>query len=490
MPYGKKLTDTEVVARMVELRNLRSLHAHDRKQIAALKLRVKTLEQEKADDRAYFETLIQKQAVQIAELQTMVFGKKKRPPTGKAVPVLPLPVPTPRTKGSYRRPLPPASAITAEVAVPLPAACSCGGSFDSTKTTIHERYAEDIPLPGLTPDYQSHLVTKYVIERGSCLACGKAATGGSRDLGGQTVTLGPNVRLFVTHLVGLVGMSYAQVTNLLLSLYDLTISDGEVAGILQEKHAAWLPAYSQLKADIRAAPVRHYDETPWAIQAEQGAGYAWVMAAHGSPNTLFHCATSRGAPHATRLHGNGSAAVHISDDYQAYRTLPGSQQLCWVHLYRVIRDLRHNANLPEEQLPYVTQWYETFAAIYQDLRQYLGEPYDEVVRATQANELWRRTKDLAQQPAPPADEPDKLRRLKAQLLRASKDRLFVCLPKNTPCDNNRAERDLRQLVLKRKRSFGSKTERGAQALATVLSLCTTAWRTTPQDYFRALAALG
>ena len=161
-----------------------------------------------------------------------------------------------------------------------------------------------------------------------------------------------------------------------------------------------------------------------------------------------------------------------------------------MHLYRVIRDLRHNANLPEEQLPYVTQWYETFAAIYQDLRQYLGEPYDEVVRATQANELWRRTKDLAQQPAPPADEPDKLRRLKAQLLRASKDRLFVCLPKNTPCDNNRAERDLRQLVLKRKRSFGSKTERGAQALATVLSLCTTAWRTTPQDYFRALAALG
>src|SRR2546430_757159 len=272
MPYGKKLTVTEVAARMVELRNLRSLHAHDRKQIAALKLRVKTLEQEKADDRAYFESLIQRQAIQIAELQTMVFGKKKRPPTGKAVPVLPLPVPTPRTKGSYRRPLPPASAITTEVALPLPAACSCGGSFDPTRTTIHERYVEDIPLPGLTPDYQSHLVTKYVIERGSCLACGKAATGGSRGLGGQTVTLGPNVRLFVTHLVGLVGMSYAQVTNLLLSLYGLTVSDGEVAGILQEKHAAWLPAYSQLKADIRAAPVRHYDETPWAIQAEQGAG--------------------------------------------------------------------------------------------------------------------------------------------------------------------------------------------------------------------------
>ncbi len=493
MPYGKKLTDTEVAARMVELRNLRRLHAHDRKQITALKLRVKTLEREKAGDRVYFEALIQKQAIQIAELQTMVFGKKQQPPMG-GTPIgseLFSSAKVARTKASYRRPIPPASAVTAEVALPLPAVCTCGGSFDSAKTTTHIRYQEDIPLPELTPGYQAKLVTKYAIERGNCLACGKAATGGSRDLGGQGVTLGPNVRLFVTHLVSLVGMSYAQVTNLLLSLYSLTVSGGEIAGILQEKHAAWLPAYNQLKADIRAAPVRHYDETPWAIQAEKGGGYAWVMAAHGSPNTLFHCATSRGAPHAKRLHGKGSTAVHISDDYQAYRTLPGSQQLCWVHLYRVIRDLRYNANLPEEQLPYVTKWYEQFAAIYQDLRMYLDEPYDEVVREQQATELWQRVQALASQTSPGKHgEPDKLTKLKAQLLRAGKNRLLVCLPKDTPCDNNRAERDLRQLVLKRKRSFGSKTEQGARALATVLSLCTTTWRTTPQGYFRALAGLG
>ena len=494
MPYGKKLTDTEIAARMVELRNLRQLHAHDRKQIAALKLRVKTLEQEKADDRAYFESLIQKQSIQIAELQTMVFGKKQPPMGGTPIGTDLIIVPKqPRTPASYRRPVPPASAVTTEVAVPLPAVCVCGGGLDPASVTVHERYEEDIPLPELTPSYQARLVTKYVIERGRCLACGKAATGGGRDLGGAQVALGPNVRLLVCHLVAVVGLSYAQVTSLLLGLYGLAVSDGEVAGILREKHAAWLPAYNQLKADIRAAPVRHYDETPWAIQAEQGAGYAWVMAAHGSPNTLFHCATSRGAPHARKLHGKDSstAAVHISDDYSAYRNLPGMQQLCWVHLYRVIRDLRYNANLPEEQLPYVAEWYAGFAGIYQDLRQYLSEPYDEVVREQQATELWQRVQALASQTSPHKHgEPDKLTRLKAQLLRAGKDRLFVCLPKNTPCDNNRAERDLRQLVLKRKRSFGSKTEQGARALATVLSLCTTAWRTAPQGYFRALAGLG
>ncbi len=84
----------------------------------------------------------------------------------------------------------------------------------------------------------------------------------------------------------------------------------------------------------------------------------------------------------------------------------------------------------------------------------------------------------------------KLTKLKAQLMRAGEDKLFICLPNNTACDNNRAERDLRQLVIKRKRSFGSKSEKGAQALATVLSICTTTWRMSPANYFQSLAAIG
>jgi transposase len=493
--YGKKLTDTEIADRMTELRNLRKLHARDREQITELKLRVKTLEQEKAEDRVYFESLIQKQAIQIAELQTMVFGRKRRPPMG-GTPIGPEPFSHEkaiRTKGSYRRPLPPASAITEEVVVPLPAVCSCGGSFDTGSRTTHSRYQEDIPLPDLTPDYRAKLVTTYVIERGVCLACGKATS--AKDLGGQAVTLGPNVRLLVAHLVGVLGLSYAQTAKLLLSLYNLTVSSGEIATILQDKHQAWLPAYGQLKADIRAAPVVHADETPWPIQQE-GGGYAWVLADASSPKVYYDLVTSRGAPHAKRLFGQSTdypfGGVRISDDYGVYRNpdLPGEQQLCWAHLYRTIRDLRYNTNLPEGQLSYVSEWYTSFAGIYQDLRTHLEQPYDEVVREHQATELWQRVHALANVRPDKHGEPEKLTRLKAQLLRAGKDRLFVCLPKNTPCDNNRAERDLRQLVLKRKRSFGSQTEKGARALATILSICTTTWRIQPQGYFKQLALLG
>lgn len=477
---NKRLSDEVIAARMVELRNLRRLHAASRERERLKDARITELEAKDAKQQQVIETLL----IQVAELQTMVFGKKKRPPTGTPTPkdeLFAVPRP-PRGKESYRRPTPPATAITTTELVPV-SRCQCGGEL--TRISEHERYQEDIPLPELTPNYQAKLVKKYVISRGICASCGKATAG--KDLGGQAVTLGSNARLLICHLVSVAGMSYTQVSNLLLSLYGLAVSDGEIANALQKQHQAWLPAYGQLKADIRAAPAVHADETPWAIQQNDGYGYAWSLSDATSPKVYYALENSRGAIHARELFGNQFAGVRVSDDYGVYRSLPGTQQLCWAHLYRAIRDLRYNDNLPEEQLPDVSWWYEQFAGIYQDLRTYLEQPHDQAARTVQRNELWQRLQVLL---LASDTDPVKLTKLKAQLTRAGQAKLFACLIYGAPCDNNRAERDLRQLVLKRKRSFGSQTQKGAKALSTILSLCTTTWRTQPESYFQSLAQLG
>lgn len=324
---ARRLSDDVVAARMVELRNLRTLHANDRKHIVELKADNKAIRAENTELRQMVATL----QIQVAELQTMVFGKKKRPPMGGT----PIGIDTTveakkvRSKDSYRRPIPPASAITSEVAVPLPECCHCGGNFDPNRTTTHERYEEDIPLPELTPGYQPRLVTKYLIERGICPSCGKATS--ARELGGAEASLGPHVRLLVAHLIAGVGMSYSQVANLILSLYGLSVTDGEIANMLRKQHVAWTPSYDQLKADIRAAPVVHGDETSWPIQDLQGAGYAWNMCDAGSPKVCFALEQSRGATYAQSLFGQGASqpfgGVRITDDYAAYRNddLPGQQ---------------------------------------------------------------------------------------------------------------------------------------------------------------------
>lgn len=481
----RRLSDAVVAERMVELRNLRHLHARDRQQIKELKAENKVL---RADNQELKSTVATLQ-IQIAELQTMIFGKKRRPPGGMIIKDDRIADPKAhRDKSSYRRQLPPASAITDTQVIAIDH-CKCGGELKDI--TTHERYQEDIPLPELTTDYQPKLVTKYIISRGICSKCGKANS--AKDLGGQAVTLGPNVRLLVCHLIGALGMSYTQVTSLVLGLYGIHITDGEVALILHKQHENWLPAYDQLKTDIRAAPVVHVDETPWNIQKNDGLGYAWSLSDANSEKVYFSLENSRGARHARKIFGADTdkpfAGVRISDDYGGYRnvTLPGTQQLCWAHLYRCIRDLRYNSNLPKEQLNDVVWWYEQFASIYQDLRAYLDQPYDQQTRTDQSDALWNRLQAIL--PASITD-PAKLARLKAQLTRSGQPKLFTCLTHSTPCDNNRAERNLRQLVLKRKRSFGSQTEKGATALSTILSLCTTTWRMQPNGYFKALAELG
>jgi transposase len=282
----------------------------------------------------------------------------------------------------------------------------------------------------------------------------------------------------------MVGLTYAKTAALIQTLYHIKLSDGEIANILSAKHREWLPIYEKLKASIRSSPVKHYDETPWRI-AELNMGYAWVASDANTTDTVYNLAAGRGGGFIKDLHGD-SKGVYITDGYGAYRNLSGQQQLCWAHLYRAIRDLVQNQNLPKSKRPHVNRWYKKFSKIYETLRTTLVKPYDSHERQQAADKLWQQLATLAKATVPKVGEPDKLRRLKAQILEAGKERLFACLIYDTPCDNNRAERDLRQLVIKRKQSLGSKTERGARVLSTILSVCTSTYRREGCNYFGGL----
>src|SRR3979411_1745378 len=103
-----KLTDQQTQQKLTEGRNYKRLYGELKGRFDEVVQEHKQCPQLLADQQAAIETL----KIQVAELQTMVFGKKKRPPTGTLVPVMPIPLKLPRTKDSYRRPIPPMAAIT------------------------------------------------------------------------------------------------------------------------------------------------------------------------------------------------------------------------------------------------------------------------------------------------------------------------------------------------------------------------------------------
>lgn len=292
--------------------------------------------------------------------------------------------------------------------------------------------------------------------------------------------------MLVAYLVTILDCSYEQVKTLTSDLYDLTISDGGIANVLKETAQSWLPEYERLKTFIRAGPAVHFDETAWPIQIFTKHCYAWVMSAVNSPARIYKLAISRGKDHAIELLGGDFRGVRISDCYGAYKNMAGLHQICWAHLLRKIRDLLQNKNLLSEKQPHVQAWYDQFQTLYADLRTLLNEPFNQQQRQRQEMLLRERIEKLSR---PHQLDPKPLANLKALLVKYD-HALFTCLKfEDIPCDNNRAERDLRSLVIKRKKSFGSRTEQGAHAMEVLLSVAWSTWYMNRNNFLSTLAKL-
>ena len=485
MPFN--LSEQTIRRRLVNWRNLKQLHATARKRVCQLERENKHLKTTIAKQQNKLEQqdqLIEKLMLRIGDLEKMVFGEKKNKDgssTNQSSSDNKRKKKR-RPKNSYQRSVPTDAEVTKKKHHPVTSCKHCGGSLSRFEEVV--RYVEDIILPQLI-EKATKTVTKHIIERGYCANCGVWSA--ACDLRGSVVQLGRNVKLLVTYLVTILDCSYEQVKTLTNDLYGLNISDGEICHILQETAKAWLPEYERLKKQIRAGPGAHLDETTWPIQIFAKHCYAWVMSAVNSPVRIYKLATSRGKDHATELLGDVTKTfVRITDCYAAYKNMTGLHQICWAHLYRKIRDLLNNDNLPAAKKPHVKVWHDEFKLVYAELRTVLDEPFNKKQRQQQRQQLRLRIKKLRQ---PHTLDPKPLADLK-KLIAKYDHALFTCLKfKDIPCDNNRAERDIRSLVIKRKKSFGSRTVQGAHALEVILSVAWSTWHTNKGNFLLALAAI-
>lgn len=219
-----KLSDQQIKQKLAEGRNYKRLYLELKVKYDDLKAENKQLKLLLAEQKAYFEAIIETQNARISELETMVFGRKPRGGT----PAKTKSTKTSRSPESYRRPLPPASAITAEEYHPTDNCHRCGNELTDKDEAI--RYEEDIVLAALSPDVPHKTVTKHTVEHGWCSRCGQRSS--AKDLRGQIVTIGPVVRSLIVYLVIQSDQTYAQTRDLLWQLYRFPVTDGEIANVL------------------------------------------------------------------------------------------------------------------------------------------------------------------------------------------------------------------------------------------------------------------
>jgi hypothetical protein len=124
--------------------------------------------------------------------------------------------------------------------------------------------------------------------------------------------------------------------------------------------------------------------------------------------------------------------------------------------------------LSQAKREHADRFYQALSQVYATLRNFQAEPFNQVKRQGQAEGLLEQVKFLCQ---PDKFDPKKLSNLKAGILEYQ-DCLFLCLTiDGIPADNNKAEQELRKLVIKRKKSFGVKTMKGARTMEVLHSVC-------------------
>jgi transposase len=336
------------------------------------------------------------------------------------------------------------------VEIPIDICPHCGSSeLSENIQEIRTRTIEEIP--------QCKPVTSlHRIHRRYCRRCKKLVEMPVQDaLPGATI--GIRTMLFTVWLKIGLRMTIEAIPQLLDEAYGLKISEGEVQNILDQMAKVFEPYYEQMVEDMRKRPARNIDETGWRINGDN----VWLWAFITKWEAVYHIANTRGHEAALEILGETPNGVDIHDRFRAYDTLRRKtgfrpQQICWSHL---LGDSKEMEQLYDgrggNHIHFVLKLIFKIAKEFNQ-----RGTQEDVERLKETLERWI-VRNF---------EAIECRTFVKNLLK-KKDFMFefVANP-DVDATNNRAERAIRPCVIARKVSGGSRSERGAEIYAILMSI--------------------
>ena len=245
-------------------------------------------------------------------------------------------------------------------------------------------------------------------------------------------------------------------------VHGLHVSKGAIVDAVHRTAQQGQAKVASILAQIRASPVVHADETGWREDGHNG--YVWTFS---TPDARYFLRRGRGKAVVDEALGDAFSGVLVSDFYAAYHHYNGPKQRCWAHLLRDIHDLR--ARYPDDAP--LAQWADAVHQLYRQAK-----------ACTHPQEASRRTAQLALERRLLAlcqpfllDASATQAKLCRRIERHIKELFVFVAEPAVPSDNNAAERSLRHLVVSRKISGGTRSERGTDSKMTLASLFGT-WR--------------
>jgi transposase len=274
--------------------------------------------------------------------------------------------------------------------------------------------------------------------------------------------LGANVLIQAAILKYYHCLPYRKICELFEDMAGLKVSPGGVSQALA-RISEWIDVErEEIIQAIRGSPQVHCDETGWRLDGKR----SWVWALVNEKLAYYHVDRSRRKKVIQELLGEEFKGTLISDFYSVYLKLPYDMQKCLVH---VLRDFHTSAK---------TDTSEEFIAAYKKIKRIIKD----AVRLQSKHEtlpkgkyecLRVRIEERLFDFMAFGYKNKNLQRLSKRFAQSWMDMLRFLKDPTLAWHNNFAERMIRPNVIYRNRSFGNRSDRGAEAHGTMMSIMQT-----------------
>ena len=328
----------------------------------------------------------------------------------------------------------------------------CGTELGPTQE-IRSRYVTDVKLTSKVKN------TRYDIHRKYCPKCKKLVEPEVPNVLPHA-RFGLNLMLLIMYLRLGLRLPGNKVCEYLITFYNLKISEGEIVVVLRQLANAFGDYYFYLENIVRLARVKYSDTTSWRINGKNY--FAWVFIAAGI--VLYKIRKRNNSKVASQFFGKSQKGnVLVVDRHSAYRALAEKLgfllQLCWSHILQDSKELARDFG---KEGKYV---HKKLKEIYELATGLNHKGTQEQVEQLKAEIFLLTQKHYAH---------STIRKFVNNLYYRDIDNLFrFVTDAEIDPTNNISERELRALVIIRKISNGSRSTRGANATAMLLSIIQT-----------------
>lgn len=263
--------------------------------------------------------------------------------------------------------------------------------------------------------------------------------------------------------------SMGNISKVLLAGYGLSLSKSDVANLLKSSANYLGRHYEELKKAVRTGKVMYNDETGWLVHGQK----AWMWIMSNEEVTVYVAAESRGKGIFEEMYGD-SRALSMHDGYVSYESVTGAENTayCWTHVLRFAFE-------------------ETFKLLKNHVACTIRDRLVDLYKLIRLHTEWTRE----QKERAIRNELDSILQIQAidqsvknilHRVRTQKEGLILSLLETPDGTNNLAERELRNMAIKRTISYGSDTYKGMKNTAIIGSTMQTLQRNKDKPFISTL----